>query len=134
MLVATYSRDALVLLGGLAVAFGFQMWVPLLSVCYVPWITRAGATTGLAVGLITVAMTDSIGQMILGGVLPWGRWPLTIHSAGWGFLCNIVVCVIVSALTQDSKQRAHRLKFHVFCGNIPDCRLRSANRYRSLGA
>ena len=78
-------------------------------------------------------MTDSIGQMILGGVLPWGRW-LTIHSAGWGILCNIVVCVIVSALTQDSKQRAHRLKFHVFCGNIPDCRLRSANRYRSLGA
>ena len=35
LLVATYSRDALVLLGGLAVAFGFQMWVPLLSVCYV---------------------------------------------------------------------------------------------------
>ena len=59
LLVATYSRDALVLLGGLAVAFGFQMWVPLLSVCYVPWITRAGATTGLAVGLIAVAMTDS---------------------------------------------------------------------------
>ena len=36
LLVATYSRDALVLLGGLAVAFGLQMWVPLLSVCYAP--------------------------------------------------------------------------------------------------
>ena len=62
LIVATYSRDALVLLGGLAVAFGFQMWVPLAAVCYIPWITRAGATWGLAAGLIAVAMTDSIGQ------------------------------------------------------------------------
>ncbi len=33
LLVATYSRDALVLLGGLAVAFGFQMWTPLAADC-----------------------------------------------------------------------------------------------------
>ena len=33
LLVATFSKDALVLLGGLAVAFGFQMWVPLAAVC-----------------------------------------------------------------------------------------------------
>ena len=26
LMVATFSTDALVLLGGLAVAFGFQMW------------------------------------------------------------------------------------------------------------
>merc|ERR1712000_628854 len=36
LMVATFSTDALVLLGGLAVAFGFQMWVPLASVCYFP--------------------------------------------------------------------------------------------------
>ncbi len=114
LLVATYSRDALVLLGGLAVAFGFQMWVPLLAVCYLPWITRAGATTGLAVGLIAVAMTDLVGQIIFGDAIPWGRWPLTIHSAGWGIFFNIAVCAVVSALTQDSRQRSHRMKFHGF--------------------
>ena len=26
LIVATFTKDALVLLGGLAVAFGFQMW------------------------------------------------------------------------------------------------------------
>lgn len=114
LLVATYSRDALVLLGGLAVAFGFQMWVPLAAVCYIPWITRAGATWGLTVGLLTVAMTDSIGQTLFGVALPWGRWPLTIHSAGWGILFNVGTCVLVSALTQDTHQRAHRMKFHNF--------------------
>ena len=114
LLVATYSRDALVLLGGLAVAFGFQMWVPLAAVCYIPWITRAGATWGLAAGLVTVAMTDSVGQIVFGAMLPWGRWPLTIHSAGWGILLNVGICVIVSALTQESRQRTHRMKFHNF--------------------
>jgi len=114
LLVATYSRDALVLLGGLAVAFGFQMWVPLAAVCYIPWITRAGATWGLAAGLITVAMTDSIGQLLFGAVLPWGRWPLTIHSAGWGIFVNVTVCTAVSAITQERGQRLHRMKFHDF--------------------
>ena len=66
LMVATYSRDALVLLGGLAVAFGFQMWVPLAAICYIPWITRAGATWGLAAGLLVVALTDSIGQTLFG--------------------------------------------------------------------
>ena len=46
------SRDALVLLGGLAVAFGFQMWPSLAAICWFPWITRQGATWGLAAGLI----------------------------------------------------------------------------------
>jgi Na+/proline symporter len=116
LLVATYSKDALVLLGGLAVAFGFQMWVPLAAVCYIPWITRAGATWGLAVGLIVVVMTDSFGQTIgnLFGGLPFGRWPWTIHSAGWGIIFNVAVCVIVSMMTQDEQQRVHRMKFHSF--------------------
>ena len=46
LIVATFSKDALVLLGGLAVAFGFQMWVPLAAVCYFPWLTREGVSWG----------------------------------------------------------------------------------------
>jgi solute:Na+ symporter, SSS family len=114
--VATFSEDALVLLGGLAVAWGFQMWIPLAAICWIPWITRAGATWGLAAGLIGVTMTDSLGQTIglwFGG-LPFGRWPLTIHSAGWGMIFNVIVCVIASALTQDERQTAHRMKYHNF--------------------
>jgi Na+/proline symporter len=116
LLVATYSKDALVLLGGLAVAFGFQMWVPLAAVCYIPWITRQGATWGLAAGLLAVSFTDSFGLALLEamGLQPWGRWPLTIHSAGWGILFNVVVCVIVSAMTQSDQAQAHRMKYHNF--------------------
>jgi len=117
LLVATFSRDALVLLGGLAVAFGFQMWPSLMAVCWFPWLTRQGVTLGLAVGLIAVIFTEKFGASIAGTVgidLPWGRWPWTIHSAGWGMLFNMGTCLVVSAMTQNSADRAHRETYHSF--------------------
>lgn len=117
LLVATFSRDALVLLGGLAVAFGFQMWPALMAVCWVPWFTRAGVTLGLAVGLIAVIFTEKFGGSIaslFGISLPWGRWPLTIHSAGWGILFNLGVCIVVSAMTQSKEDTEHKMTFHNF--------------------
>jgi SSS family solute:Na+ symporter len=115
LVVATFSRDALVLLGGLAVAFGFQMWPSLAAICWFPWITRQGATWGLAAGLLAVIFTETIGQTITGGGLPWGRWPWTIHSAGWGIIFNLLVCIPVSAMTQgDTAGREHRMKYHNF--------------------
>ena len=116
LLVATYSRDALVLLGGLAVAFGFQMWTPLAAVCWFPWITRQGATYGLLAGIIGVIFTEKFGLGILGdmGLDYWGRWPLTIHSAGWGMLLNASVCIVVSGMTQNQGDLAHRMKYHNF--------------------
>jgi Na+/proline symporter len=115
LVVATFSRDALVLLGGLAVAFGFQMWPSLAAVCWFPWITRQGATWGLAAGLLAVIFTETIGQQITGGALPWGRWPWTIHSAGWGIIFNLAFCIPISAMTQgDTAAREHRMKYHNF--------------------
>ncbi|MCG8427151.1 MAG: sodium:solute symporter family protein, partial [Chromatiales bacterium] len=42
LLVATTATDALVLLGGLAVAYGFQMWPALIAICWWPFLTRQG--------------------------------------------------------------------------------------------
>jgi SSS family solute:Na+ symporter len=114
LLVATFSKDALVLLGGLAVAFGFQMWVPLASVCYFPWMTREGVSWGLLAGVIGVMLTESIGQNLFGDALPWGRWPWTMHSAFWGMFANLLVAIPISAMTQNSRDRAHRQKYHDF--------------------
>ncbi|MDH5526167.1 MAG: sodium:solute symporter family protein [Nitrospirota bacterium] len=112
LLVATFSSDALVLLGGLAVAFGAQMWPALAGVCWIPWFTRPGVTWGLAAGLCAVILTETIGRTLFGDLLPWGRWPLTLHSAGWGILINLAVCVVVSALTQHTRDAAHHNVYH----------------------
>ncbi|MCZ6554193.1 MAG: sodium:solute symporter family protein, partial [SAR324 cluster bacterium] len=108
--VATFTTDALVLLGGLAVAYGFQMWPSLIAVCWWPWLTRQGVSTGLFVGIVVVTLTESIGSAIM----PWGRWPWTIHSAGWGMLFNLGTAILVSYFTQNRKALEHRMTFHNF--------------------
>ncbi|MGB0684007.1 MAG: sodium:solute symporter family protein [Magnetovibrionaceae bacterium] len=133
LMVATFSQDALVLIGGLAVAFGLQMLPALVGICWVPWITREGATWGLAAGLIAVIFTENFGLTLLHalGLDFWGRWPLTVHSAGWGILFNLGVCLIVSGLTQDKAARAHRDKTHAFL-NEHDPRSPDARRLKPL--
>jgi SSS family solute:Na+ symporter len=109
LVVASTSTDALVLLGGLAVAYGFQMWPALIAVCYWPWLTRQGVVLGLIVGLIVVTITDGPSTF---GIDAWGRWPWTIHSAGWGIIFNFLVTIIVSAVTRDDLDR--KMEFHNF--------------------
>ena len=36
--------------------------------------------------------------------VPWGRFPLTIHSAGWGITFNLAVAIIVSFLFPESEK------------------------------
>jgi len=111
LLVATTSKDALVLLGGLAVAYGFQMWPALIAICWWPWLTRQGIITGLIAGIIAVTCTESIGTDWF-RITAWGRWPWTIHSAGWGIIFNLGLAVLVSAFTQKPEDLKHRMGFH----------------------
>jgi hypothetical protein len=68
---------------------------------------------GLIAGIIAVTCTETIGTNWF-GITAWGRWPWTIHSAGWGIIFNMSIAVVVSALTQNSESLAHRMKFHGF--------------------
>lgn len=113
LVVATYSKDALVLLGGLAVAYGFQMWPALIGVNWWPFLTRTGVTLGLVAGLVAVTLTEKIGVEWF-GIEMWGRWPLTLHSAFWGFFFNMGIAIIVSLFTQNDNDTAHKKKFHDF--------------------
>ncbi|MEJ2314142.1 MAG: sodium:solute symporter [Nitrospirota bacterium] len=113
LFVATTSHDALVLLGGLAVAYGFQMWPALIAVCWAPWLTRTGVTVGLIAGIIAVTLTETIGQQWF-GIEAWGRWPLTMHSAGWGIFFNLGLAIIISMFTQNKEEQEHKAKYHEF--------------------
>jgi len=110
LVVATVTSDALVLLGGLAMAYGFQMFPALIAICWWPFLTRQGVVIGLIAGLIAVTLTESIGAALL----PWGRWPLAIHSAGWGIICNLGLAILVSLLTQNESELRHKMAFHSF--------------------
>jgi len=112
LVVAANSSQAIVMLGGLAVAYGFQMYPSLIGLCYYKGFTRKGVVAGLVVGLVAVTLTDKTSGWF--GV-PWGAYPLTIHSAGWGILFNLITTVVVSLVTRESdlrkkiKQQKHDL-------------------------
>lgn len=115
LLLATYAPSAQAQLGALALGFSFQLWPVLAGICWFPWITRQGATVGLVAGMLGVLFTEQLGATLcifLGFELPWGRWPWTIHSAGWGIVLNVVSCIVVSWLSHDQDDRAHRMRFH----------------------
>jgi hypothetical protein len=101
---------AIVMLGGLAVSYGFMMYVPLMATLYWPWLTRQGVVTGLICGIIAVTVTFTFK---LG--LPWGAYPWTIHCAGWGIIFNLPIAIIVSFFTQPQKEELdRRMGYHNF--------------------
>jgi len=117
MYLATFAKPAMILFGGIVIPIAFQMVTILLGTLWFPWITRGAATMGIISGIIIVLLTETIGQQITGNRLPWGRWPLTIHSGVWGLLFNIIICFSISAFAIFSKNdihRNHRDKFHNF--------------------
>ena len=102
--------------GSFSLAVACQMFVPLLAICYFPWLTKQGVSLGIVVGILAIFCTDSFAQTIFGDFVKWNKWPLTIHSAFWGVLFNLIAAVSISFITQDLKETNHKQKFHDFIG------------------
>jgi len=127
LIVAANSNQAIVMLGGLAVAYGFQMYVALIGICYYKGFSTKGVVSGLIIGLIVVTLTDKTSTWF--GV-PWGAYPLTIHSAGWGIFFNLIVTFIISYLYPDSeKNKKIKLDKHELLQSITGM---SANRKKKI--
>ena len=116
LVVAIVSTDALVMLGGLAVAYGFQMYPALFGNLYCKWVSKTGVTMGLIAGLLAVTLTDKMSSIF---PLPWGAYPLTIHSAGWGIFFNIIFTGFGSYFFPDSDQKnLDKEKRHAFLSEV----------------
>lgn len=117
LLLATYAPRAQVELGSLALGLGAQLLPALLGLCWMPWLTGAAVTTGAIAGMVGVILTDSFGQTLatfFGFDFPWGRWPWTIHSAGWGLFFNALFCLVISTVSQRTQDKLHRQSYHAF--------------------
>ncbi len=114
VLLATRAPAAAVSLGALALPFAAQLVPPLIGMCWLRWISPPAALVGAVVGLVLVSLTDSFGIAVMDFVglhVPWGRWPWTIHSAGWGLAANVASVLVISAITPSRRasQRAATL-------------------------
>ncbi len=114
LILSIIAGENIFSLGSFALAIACQMFVPLIAICYFSWFTKQGVSFGIVLGIIVVILTEDIGQQIFGNLLIWNKWPLTIHSAAWGVLFNLIGTIIISFITQETKENNHKQKFHDF--------------------
>lgn len=116
---AAFGPNLAWVLASAALSLSAQLLPALLGLCWAPWLTRAGVVTGLIFGFLAVLFTEPPGLLAFESLfldLPWGRWPLTVHSAAWGLALNLLAALLVSAATQrhaawgagrDRRERLH---------------------------
>lgn len=98
--VGLTSKAALVMLGGLATAFGFVMYVPQLGVLWGKKWPGIACFFGILGGIIAVYVTFQI----------W-KYPLTIHCAAWGTGIGLIVCYLIRIMgVKDNQETIDRQK------------------------
>ncbi len=114
-LMATFTPSAAAIIGSATLSLSAQLLPAVLGLCWIPWISRSAVLTGLIAGSLLVVFTEPVGLVAFEGLfvdLPWGRWPLTVHSAAWGLVFNLAACLLVAIFTRAGPERAHRQRLH----------------------
>ena len=103
LLVGLKSTAAIVMLGGLATAFGFIMYIPLMGTLWGFRWPSIGTVLGILTGMIAVFVTYGV-----------FKYPLTIHSAAWGTGIGLIVAYLCRGLgakdSQETKDRQQSIK------------------------
>jgi Na+/proline symporter len=98
LVVGLTSKAALVILGALATAFGFVMYVLLVGVIWGFRFPSVGAMLGVLAGMVSVFLTFYV----------WKN-PLSMHCAFWGTFVGLVVAYICKAIgIKDSEETIER--------------------------
>lgn len=98
LVIGLTSTTALVILGALATAFGFVMYVLLLGVIWGWRFPRIGAVLGVLAGMVAVFLTYKV----------WPN-PLSMHCAFWGTFTGLGVAYICRGLgIKDSEETIKR--------------------------
>ena len=115
VLLAAFLPALATVLSTLALPLSAQLFAAYLGLCWLRWMSRSAVLVGLAVGILFVVFTEPPGLIVFDGLfvqLPWGRWPLTIHSAAWGLAINVGASLLVAIFTRQDAEREHRNVLH----------------------
>ncbi len=116
VLLACFLPVVAAVLSTLALPLSAQLFPAYLGLCWLPWMSCSAVLVGLIVGSLFVIFTEPPGLIFFNGLfaeLPWGRWPLTIHSAAWGLAANVAASLLVAIFTQRDEERDRRNALHV---------------------
>lgn len=112
---ASATPLAAAILATLALPLAAQLLPAHLGLCWLPWLSRSAVLTGFVIGGLIVVFTEPVGLIAFEGLfvdLPWGRWPLTVHSAAWGLVFNVGFCLLAAIFTRKGPERERRMRLH----------------------
>lgn len=103
------------ILASVALPLAVQLLPAVLGLAFFRWISRGAVLAGMTLGMLIVFFTEPPGLILFEGLfvdLPWGRWPLTIHSAAWGLAFNLLLVLLSSAATLRAPDSFQRSRLH----------------------
>ena len=115
LVLAAFLPAGTAVLSTLALPLAAQLFPAYLGLCWLPWMSRSAVLVGLILGSLFVVFTEPPGLIFFNGLfveLPWGRWPLTIHSAAWGLVINVAASLLVAIFTRQDAERERRNALH----------------------
>lgn len=115
MLLSGFAPFIAAALAPLAMGMAVQLFMAFLGLCWMPWLSRGAVLTGMVFGGLVVFFTEIPGLVMFDQLfipLPWGRWPLTVHSAAWGLLVNVVICLLIAIFNRGGAERNQRNQLH----------------------
>ena len=115
LVLAAFLPAGTAVLSTLALPLAAQLFPAYLGLCWLPWMSRSAVLVGLILGSLFVVFTEPPGLIFFNGPfveLPWGRWPLTIHSAAWGLVINVAASLLVAIFTRQDAERERRNALH----------------------
>jgi SSS family solute:Na+ symporter len=127
--VSNFTPLSAAVFGALALSLSVQLLPAYLGLCWVSWISRSGVIAGLIIGTLLVVFTEPFGLILFDRFfveIPWGRWPLTIHSAAWGLAFNFLAVLLVSLFSRGGEERLHRERLHDAYGSSDPRAVRGA--------
>ena len=117
LILITFAGKFIWVFNGFSISLASQMLIPLIAICYIPWFTKEGIIAGLLGGFFVLILTDPAGHILLNNFLPWGPWPLTIHSSFWALIVNLSLAISISYIKQSPIDRVHRQKYFDYIEN-----------------
>jgi SSS family solute:Na+ symporter len=122
VIVGLNSGAALVILGALATAFGFLMYILLLGVCWGFRFPSIGGVLGILTGIIAVFLTYFV----------WPN-PLSMHCAFWGVFTGLLVAYACKGLglkdNEETIKRQNEVRAYLDSVDAPS---ESAKKWRGV--
>ena len=118
-MLASFAPYICAILSTVVLSISVQSLPAILGIAFIRWINGGAVLAGFALGSLIVLFTEPPGLLLFESLfldLPWGRWPLTIHSALWGLFFNSLIVLLISASTISSGNWLQRDKFHEAIG------------------